>query len=535
MKITFVVLGSEQLGVGQMSAILKKQGHQVGLAFSASLFDDRFNLQIPSLAKYFDDKKDVLNTIKDQNPDILAFSCLTGTYRWMLDVAAESKKILPNVKTVFGGVHVSAVPDRVIQNTQVDYVVVGEGDVALSAIVKSLEKRDFVSPIPNTRFKLQNSSVVKGIQQGFYQDLDSLPFFDKVLWEDHIRIGDLYLTMASRGCPYKCSFCFNNFFHKIPEEKVKGNKYVRQRSVDHVIAELKWANKRYDVKYIDFQDDIFTVSKPWIKEFTEKYKKEINKPFQCLIHPKYFDDETAKWMANAGCEWIQMGIQTMDDKFKHENLRRYEDSSHIEAALEAMHKYGMHAKTDHMLGLPGEPLGSQETALTLYKKHTPNRIQVFWSSFLPGTEMMQQGLDAGIISAEQAERLNEGIDFYFFRNEDNINNPELVRAYQNYELVYKMLPALPKSIRMKLTQKSVDFIPKHIKRLLIALFDIFVGFKNSNPEFKAYRNHYLFHIWAFVVRKAGFKHPKATKPITDSVNPTPDLYYSEKSDFSFRN
>ena len=511
MKVTFVVLGSEQLGVGQLSSILKKQGHQVGLAFSASLFDDRFNLQIPSIAKIFDDRKYVLQAIQQQQPDVIAFSCITSTYRWMLEVAADAKKMFPDVKTVFGGVHVSAVPDVVMKNQHIDYAVVGEGDVALPAILKAIEKKDFSTPIPNTRFRSKDGTIVRGLQQGFYQNLDDLPFVDKVIWEDHIIIGDLYLTMASRGCPYKCSFCFNNFFHKLPEEKVKGNKYVRQRSVDHMMAELNWAKKRYDIKYVDFQDDVFTVSKPWIKEFSIRYKKEIKKPFQCLIHPKYFDDDIAKWMADAGCEWIQMGIQTMDDKFKHENLRRYEDANHIEEALEAMHKYGMYPKTDHMLGLPGEPIGSQETALKLYKKHTTNRIQVFWTSFLPGTELMQQGIDNGILNEEQAMKLNEGLDFYFFRNEDNINNPELVRAYQNYELAYKMLPALPNFLKKRITAQSVDFIPKKAKRLLIGLFDMFVGFKHSNPEFAAYRNHYIFHLYSFFKRKLGLGAAKATK------------------------
>ncbi len=517
MKVTFVVLGSEQLAISQLSAIVKKAGHQVGIAFSASLFHDRFNLEIPSLAKIVDDRSNVIQAIKDQQPDVLAFSCLTSTYQWTLSVAEEAKQILPNVKTVFGGVHVSAVPDRVISRPQVDFAVSGEGDIAFPLILDALSKGGPTTPIPNTRFKAKDGTVIRGLQQGFIQDLDALPFFDKVIWEDFIRVGDLYLTMASRGCPYKCSFCFNNFFHKLPEEKTKGNKYVRIRSVDHVIAELAWAKKRYNIRYVDFQDDVFTTSKAWIKEFTDRYKKEIGIPFQCLIHPKYFDDDIARWLHEAGCDWIQMGIQTMDEKFKHENLRRYEESDHIVEALQSMHRYGIHPKVDHMLGLPGEPIGSQATALKLYQEQTPNRIQVFWTSFLPGTEILQQGIDAGIVSLEQADKLNEGIDFYFFRNEDNINNPGLVKIYQNYELLYKMIPALPESIRYKLSPERVNWIPKFIGRLIASILDVYVGFKYSNPEFSAYMKHYLHHLKSFVMQKIGMKPPKATVPKANSA------------------
>jgi radical SAM superfamily enzyme YgiQ (UPF0313 family) len=513
MKVTFVVLGSEQLAISQLSAIAKRDGHTVGLAFSASLFHDRFNLEIPSLAKVFDDKTAMLDAIRRQAPDVLAFSCITATYQWMLEVAREAKDMFPDVKTVFGGVHVSAVPDRVIAKPEVDYVVVGEGDVAFPRILDAIAKGGPKEPIPNTRFKTPDGSVIRGLQQGFIQDLDALPHYDKMIWEDHIRVGDLYLTLATRGCPYTCSFCFNNFFSRLPEEK--RGKYVRQRSVDHVMHELKWAKKRYNIKCVDFQDDVFTVSKSWIKEFTQRYKKEINLPFQCLIHPQYFDDDIARWMRDAGCVWIQMGIQTMDEKFKHENLRRYEDSDHIVKGLEAMERYGMKAKVDHMLGLPGEPIGSQATALKLYSEHTPKRIQTFWTCFLPGTDLMKQGVEQGLVTPEQAERLNEGEDFYFFRNEDNISNPELVKAYQNYEMIYKLLPVLPAFIKKKIQPHHVGWVPKTIARLIAVLLDLYIGFRNNNPEFAAYANHYLFHMSAFVRRKMGLKPAKAVKPKED--------------------
>lgn len=91
MRVTFVALGWEQLGVSLLSAIAKQHGHQVDLAFSAALFNDRYNLSIPALASYFDDRKDVLSAIERQKPDVLAFSALTGTYQWMLDIAMEAK------------------------------------------------------------------------------------------------------------------------------------------------------------------------------------------------------------------------------------------------------------------------------------------------------------------------------------------------------------------------------------------------------------------------------------------------------------
>ena len=82
MKITFVGIGTEQLGVSQLSAILKARGYTVNLAFSASLFHDRYNIEIPSIAPFFDDTDEVYKAIEEQQPDVLAFSPLTS-YCWI--------------------------------------------------------------------------------------------------------------------------------------------------------------------------------------------------------------------------------------------------------------------------------------------------------------------------------------------------------------------------------------------------------------------------------------------------------------------
>src|SRR5205085_12220681 len=101
---------------------------------------DRYNFSIPSLAPYFDDRNEVLKTIERQKPDVLAFSALTGTYQWMLGIARDAKKIFPDVKIIFGGVHVSAVPERVLARPAVCFICVGEGDIALPWILKAIEE-----------------------------------------------------------------------------------------------------------------------------------------------------------------------------------------------------------------------------------------------------------------------------------------------------------------------------------------------------------------------------------------------------------
>ena len=347
------------------------------------------------------------------------------------------------------------------------------------------------------------------------QELDTLPFYDKTIWEEHVRLGDLYLTMASRGCPYRCTFCFNNFFAKLPEEK--SGKYVRIRSVEHMIGELKIAKKRYKLHKVDFQDDVFATSKKWLQEFAEAYKKEINIPYNILTHPRYMDEQVAGWLKESGCEWVQMGVQSMDENFKKDSLMRYEKSDHVSKALEVMHRFGLHAKVDHMFGLPDEPISSQEIARELYATHHPKRIQTFWTCYLPGTDMMKEAELKGTITKEQAAKINEGEDFYFFRNTDNVKDKALMDTYKAYEVIFRIMPALPESWKQKMQVRYINYLPKIFIRPLAMIADVVTGFKQSNPEFHAYAMHNLYHLYKFFAAKVGIKVAPATK-VLDPVS-----------------
>ncbi len=517
MKVLFLGIGSEQLGISHLAAIVKANGHEIDLVFSAALFHDRYNLEIPKLHRFFDDTSEIIQEVIKRDPDVIAFGCLTSTFQWAISVIKGVKAAKPNIKVVLGGVHVSAVPETCLSYPEVDYAVVGEGEVAIVDILNDIAAGGFGKPINNTQYIGKDGQLIKGRQVGFHQDLDALPLPEKEMWEPYINMKTKYLIMASRGCPYQCTFCFNNFFARLPEG-TRG-KYVRNRSVEHVIAELKWAKERYHIKYVDFQDDVFTVNKQWVLEFCEAYKKEINLPFNCLIHAKYIDEERAKALSEAGCEWIQMGIQTMDEEYKNQHLQRREKNSKIIEALKLMQKYKLKVKVDQMLALPGEDISAQEKALTVYREVTPTRIQIFWTTFLPGTDMYKEAIEAGEVSDEAARRLDHGEDFYFFRNQDNIKDPYLIKQYANYEFIYRVFPALPNFLKQRISANFIDKIPRPILNLIGQTVDVYFGFRTINKDFIAYADYYLKNILKVILKKFGYKKYRLTKIYKDIPNP----------------
>jgi radical SAM superfamily enzyme YgiQ (UPF0313 family) len=448
-RVTFVALGQEQLGISLLSAVLRHAGHSTSLAFNPALFHDRYFLDLPLLGPLCDRTPQMIDQIVEAKPDLLAFSVITPIYTWCVEVARAVKARL-DVPVIFGGVHPSAVPEVCLENSCVDYVCVGEGDEALPMLCEALPGRPR-APIPNLWWR-DGKSIVRGPAAPFVQDLDALPFWDKELWEDEIRIADNYLTMMSRGCPYRCTFCFNNFFARLPGRS--GGKYVRQRSIERAMEELISAKARYGIRHVDFEDDIFTVDKAWLRGFLDEYKREIGVPFQCLVHPRYVDREIARWLADAGCEHVQMGVQSADEEYKRKQLLRMEKEAHLEGALEALADAKLGVNLDHILGLPGEPPSAQERARELYARFGPRMVQTFWLTHLPGIELTREAVAAGLLSTEEYDRINRG-GTRLFHSREAAGQDAQQRFYQRYEVLFRLMPLLPKWARERVRAEQV--------------------------------------------------------------------------------
>ena len=184
MKTAFFNIAHESLAISILSAIAKKEGHSVKLLHSPTLFKDGLTREFKRLARLFNNDKEIFDQLRDYQPNLIAFSVVTFHYQIALHYAEICKKICPNAKIVFGGIHVSSVPEVVIANEFIDYVVIGEGEIAFSEIVKHIEKGDLSEPIVNTWYKSKDNTIIKGKQAGFIQDLDSIPHFDKEIWKE---------------------------------------------------------------------------------------------------------------------------------------------------------------------------------------------------------------------------------------------------------------------------------------------------------------------------------------------------------------
>ena len=404
MKIVFIYNGAENLGIEYISSYLKSKGHKVFLLYDPALFSGGLVPSNKLLSRAFSLDDRIVSKAVEYNPDMVAFSAHTGNYRWCLSIAARIKHLL-NVPIVFGGVHPTAVPETVLANDFIDFAITGEGEFAMLDLITSLEKgpasEDLLNT-PNICLRYQGRIIVNR-PRPYIRDLDALPFPDKDLFYDKVpMLAKQYLIVTSRGCPYSCTYCSNNMYHKLYcEEK----KHVRIRSPQNVIEELMHAKSQWNIQMVAFFDDVFTSSESWLAEFIPLYKLKINLPFSCNTNPMMISEKTTALLKEGGCWLVTMGIQSGSERIRREIFERFDSNERIVRAVSYIKSAGIKISVDNIFGAPSENEEDLKQSLILYNKIKPDRIFTLWLTYFPGTKINT----IANLSDIDIKNINEGI------------------------------------------------------------------------------------------------------------------------------
>lgn len=445
MRIVFVANSNENLGVESLSAVLRRAGHVTALVYDPQTFNSNKGLNSALLHRWFGIRQErVARRVAELAPDLVAVSSYTYDYQWCLEVARLVKQALPNVPIVFGGYHPTLVPEVVVRSPWVDAAVVGEGEGPLLDLVACLEGGRFRrTDIPNVHFKGPEGGVVGNPIRPYLHDLDALPFPDKTLFYDKVpALEEDYIIVTDRGCPFTCSFCCLNYINKIyaPIDK----HYVRQRSVDHVLEELRWARRRGRARYVSFWDAIFGTDVRWLEEFAPRYRAEIGLPFYCMAHPNTITEEKARLLAEAGCAHVKIGLQSTNTDTLRE-VRRPGTLEKIVEGCRQLRRFGLSFSVDHILGLPGDGEEDLIGALRLYNDIRPSRINTFWLVYFPKTDMVEVGKRAGALDEAMVRKIEQGQEVYhvdFLKMNFYHHRSELERL----RTMANLLPLVPRRV-----------------------------------------------------------------------------------------
>lgn len=477
MKVVFVCAEDEMPGVCYISAYLKEKGHSVDLIFDPKQFD-RAYLRSQKLARYFGEARlqDNLKKIAEIKPDIIGFSCTTAHYQWALNYARAIKKRFPRIYTIMGGEHPTVVPDLVMKEKCIDFICVGEGEVAMAELLEALEKNDSTFKINNIWAKDKEGSVIQNPLRPLIQDLDSIPFPDKGLFVGHLPshfFTEPYF-FTSRGCPYICSYCGVERMKKI----YKGlGTFVRRNSPKRAIAELEVLKNKYGARYILIEDDVFAMNEKWMSEFAPLYKKKIGLPFAAFGHTQLLTPKMVKLMKLAGCDFLWFGLQSANEKIRREVHQRYEKNEDVIRAFELCRKAGIKTMVDHILNVPYETYESIVEALQLYNRIRPNIINCYNLLYFPKSKINEIALEAGLINDKDIKKINEGKYEVYQTGDWGTSKHDF---FTNYALVLSSVPLLPKWLVNKIA--ASDKMIKLFSRLplyLIPAIKIIVNFNSG--------------------------------------------------------
>jgi len=353
----------------------------------------------------------ILAFVEREQPRLVGFSLMSFNFERTRRITLAIKQRFPDLPIVWGGIHPTFDPQESIQYA--DFVCVGEGEDATLELVQAIEAGADAQHIPNIWSK-HAGQVFQNDVRPLIQNLDDYPFpyinwqSTYVLDEGEIRqlthtlyrkyvqnTGTMYDIMASRGCPYACSYCCNALFRKIYKGK---GRYVRYRSVDNLITELQYAMHEFPyINMVNIQDDGFaSAPEAFLKEFSEKYKDLIGLPLRLRVIPTMFTDEKARYLAEANTLVAILGIQT-SDRINREKFNRRVSAETVLKVAEILHRHNIFVQYDLIVRNPYETEDDLvEVCRILARIPRPYHLIMYPLALFPNTPLRLQAIADGI-------------------------------------------------------------------------------------------------------------------------------------------
>ena len=376
----------EYIGPMALSAQLKNHGHDVEC--------------------FVYDLSDLFEAIKREEFDLVCFTLMTCDVKWVLDNAAELKRIAPNIPILCGGAH-PTYHQSFIENKSIDMICVGEGDDAIVEVAEAIGAKKNWLQIQNLVTKDLEGNIIKSPLRPMITDLDSLPFPDRQLYRSkfpYFKNSPITSMIATRGCPYKCTFC------EIPSymDMYQTNKFY-YRSAENIIAEINDLKKQgIDPNLLLFVDSTFNLNLKWTVDFFEKYKNNIDIPFSCNIVAGMINERLVQALDDTKlCQSIRFAVEVGNEKLRKEVLGKKVSNEKMVWAAKALKEKKIPLYAYLMFAVPYDSLENTLETIHLTQKLKPDFVNSSIFSPYRGLAITDKGLEGGYLTEEDIDRLDD--------------------------------------------------------------------------------------------------------------------------------
>ncbi len=338
--------------------------------------------------------EEFVRQVEKARPLWVGFSTITGPQLTPTIKATQRIHDL-GITTVWGGVHATIMPEEVLKEEYVDFVVVNEGEVTTQEFTYELQHGRNWAKIFGLAWKDEKGGLVVNPERPFIQNLDD--FFPR--WELLPDVSAYLLQSGpydqaipvyiSRGCPFRCGFCYNEVVMK---------RTWRQHSDDFIINQLEWLKQTYGVNAVDYADDyLFGRPRPM-----QRLVEKVNMPWSGQVRVQLLKPEFVKWMNRTGCQWVNIGAESGSQKVL-DSMNKDQKAEQIEWGVRNLAEYAPHieANLSFIFGLPEEDEVERQITIELIDRLcqiNPNtRCSVCIYMPYPGTPLWPEALKRGYV------------------------------------------------------------------------------------------------------------------------------------------
>lgn len=327
-----------------------------------------------------------------RNPQLIGFSVLHANRWGAIEIARLARRAVPDAPVVFGGVGATHLWEFFLAHfPEVDYVVAGEGEAAMTALATALETGDRAAlwAIPGLAFR-EAGRPVKNPAAPPAEDLDRLPMPARRFDLEHIALA--------RGCPADCAFCGSPAFW---------GRRVRAHSADYFVDQMELLRRR-GRRFVHVSDDTFTLDRRRaVAVCREIVRRRLDMTWTAISRVDAVDEETIAWMRRAGCIQISYGVESGSAAIRRRLGKRFSDAQ-VRRAFELTQRYGMLGRAYFIYGCPGEDAAALESTIALMRAIRPLAAVFYILDIYPGTALY----------ADMRRRLGVGDEIWLSRVED---------------------------------------------------------------------------------------------------------------------